>query len=272
MARCSNNLVGILNLLVLLLSIPILGSGIWLSVKGSTQCERFFDKPMIALGVFLMIVAIAGVVGSWCRVTWLLWFYLFVMFVLILLILCFTIFAFAVTSKGSGVSIPGKAYKEYRLEDYSAWLQKRVSNAKHWKNIRSCLYESKICKPLEILSGHEPASDFYNLYLGSLESGCCKPSNDCNFTYINPTTWNKTEGTQTNPDCQTWDNKKDKLCYNCKACKAGFIDNLKASWKVVAIVDIVFLVILIIVYAMGCCAVRNNKREDSYARSNGFAG
>ncbi|CAH8274815.1 unnamed protein product [Arabidopsis lyrata] len=269
MVRFSNSLIGILNFFVFLLSVPILSTGIWLSLNASTQCERFLDKPIIALGAFLMIVAIAGVVGSCCRVTWLLWFYLFVMFSLIVIVLCFTIFAFVVTSKGSGETIPGKAYKEYRLETYSDWLQKRVNNAKHWNNIRSCLYESKFCSNLELYAAREPVSAFYKEDLTPLESGCCKPSNDCNFIYINATSWNKTSGTQKNSDCQLWDNEKDKLCYNCQACKAGFLDNLKSSWKRVAIVNIIFLVLLIIVYAMGCCAFRNNK-EDSYARSNGF--
>ncbi|XP_010447718.1 PREDICTED: tetraspanin-9-like [Camelina sativa] len=267
MVRFTNTLVGILNFFVLLSSVPILITGIWLSANGSTQCERFLDKPLIALGAFLTIVAISGVVGSCCRVTWLFWFYLFVMFFLIITVLCFTIFAFVVTSKGSGETIPGKAYKEYRLEAYSDWLQKRVNNAKHWSNIRSCVFESKICSRF---SDSEPVSAFYKEHLTSLQSGCCKPSNDCNFTYISPTTWNKTSETNKNSDCQLWDSQKDKLCYNCQACKAGFIDNLNYSWKRAATVNIVFLIMLIVVYGMGCCAFRNNKREERYARPTGF--
>ncbi|VVB10977.1 unnamed protein product [Arabis nemorensis] len=269
MVRFTNSLVGILNFFVFLFSVPILITGIWLSLNGSTQCERFLDKPMIALGVFLMIVAISGVVGSCCRVTWLLWFYLFVMFFLIIILLCFTVFAFLVTNKGSGETIPGKAYKEYRLDVYSDWLEKRVNNAKHWNNIKSCISESKYCVHLELFSDHEPVSAFYKKDLSALESGCCKPSNDCNFTYISPTVWNKTSGAHKNSDCQLWDNDSSKLCYNCQACKAGFLDNLKSSWQKTAISNIIFLFILIIVYAMACCAFRNNKREESYARSNG---
>lgn len=91
------------------------------------------------------------------------------MFFLILIVLCFTIFAFVVTSKGSGETIPGKAYKEYRLEAYSNWLQKRVNNVKHWNNVKSCLYESKFCSRLEFFSGREPVSDFYKQDLTALE-------------------------------------------------------------------------------------------------------
>ncbi|XP_010429337.1 PREDICTED: tetraspanin-8-like isoform X2 [Camelina sativa] len=271
MVRCSNNLVGILNFLVFLLSIPILAGGIWLSQKGSTECERFLDKPVIALGVFLMVVAIAGLIGSCCRVTWLLWVYLFVMFLLILLVFCITVFAFVVTNKGAGEAIAGKGYKEYRLGDYSDWLQNRVNNGKNWNKIRSCLVESKVCSKLEAKFIDVPVNNFYQEHLTALQSGCCKPSDACGFEYVNPTTWNKnTTGTLAHPDCQTWDNAKDRLCFDCESCKAGLLDNVKSAWKKVAIVNIIFLVFLIIVYSVGCCAFRNNKRDDSYTRTYGY--
>ncbi|CAE6005054.1 unnamed protein product [Arabidopsis arenosa] len=234
MARCSNNLVGILNFLVFLLSIPILAGGIWLSQKGSTECERFLDKPVIALGVFLMVVAIAGLIGA-------------------------------------GEAIEGKGYKEYRLGDYSTWLQKRVENGKNWNKIRSCLVESKVCSKLEAKFVNVPVNSFYKEHLTALQSGCCKPSDECGFEYVNPITWNKnTTGTHNNPDCQTWDNAKEKLCFDCQSCKAGLLDNVKSAWKKVAIVNIIFLVFLIIVYSVGCCAFRNNKRDDSYTRTHGY--
>ncbi|XP_020594388.1 tetraspanin-8-like, partial [Phalaenopsis equestris] len=143
-----NNLIGILNFLTFLLSIPILGAGIWLSTRASTDCEKFLERPVIALGVFLMIVSIAGLVGACCGVSWLLWLYLLVMFILILLVFCFTIFAFVVTNKGAGEVVSGRGYKEYRLGDYSNWLQKRVLDEGNWSKIRSCIRDSKVCNSL----------------------------------------------------------------------------------------------------------------------------
>ncbi|XP_073044203.1 tetraspanin-8-like [Primulina eburnea] len=262
MVRVSNNLVGILNFITLLLSIPIIGGGIWLSKQANTECERFLDKPVIALGVFILLVSLAGLVGSCCRVSWLLWVYLFVMFLLIVLLFCFTIFAFVVTNKGAGEKISGKGYKEYRLGDYSNWLQKRVNG--NWGKIRSCLEASKICQKL-LEDGSTPVEDFYKQHLSALQSGCCKPSNDCNFQYISPTNWNSTQASiYDNPDCLVWKSDPNVLCYNCQACKAGLLDNIKSDWKRVAVVNIIFLIFLIIVYSVGCCAFRNN-REDNYA-------
>lgn len=122
MVRLSNNLLGILNVVVFVLSIPIFIAGVWLSYQASSECEKFLDKPMIVLGVFLMVVSLAGIVGACCRVSCLLWLYLCMMFFLIILIFCFTVFAFVVTNKGAGEAVSGRGYKEYKLGDYSHWL------------------------------------------------------------------------------------------------------------------------------------------------------
>lgn len=271
MVRLSNNLVGILNFLTFLVSIPILGAGIWLSNRASTDCEKFLEKPVIALGVFLMIVSLAGLIGACCRVNWLLWLYLVVMFLLILLLFCFTIFAFVVTNKGAGEALSGKGYKEYRLGDYSNWLQKRVSNTKNWNRIRSCLYDGKVCQSLAD-ANTSTASQFFAEHLSPIQSGCCKPSNDCNFTYVSPTVWTKPADNTTyaNPDCNTWNNDPTKLCYDCQSCKAGVLDNIKSDWKKVAVVNVVFLIVIIVIYSIGCCAFRNNKEDYAYPRYKGY--
>jgi hypothetical protein len=262
MVRVSNNLLGILNILTLLLSIPIIGGGIWLSKQANTECERFLEKPVIALGVFVLLVSIAGLVGSCCRVSWLLWLYLLVMFLLIVLLFGFTIFAFVVTNKGAGEAVSGRGYKEYRLGDYSSWLQKRVN--KNWDKISSCLKDSKICQRL-LEAGSTPAETFYKERLSSLQSGCCKPSNDCNFGYASPTNWTRTpESSFVNPDCNAWKNDPNILCYNCQSCKAGLLDNIKSDWKRVAVINIIFLIFLIIVYSVGCCAFRNNREDNAW--------
>ncbi|KAF8392961.1 hypothetical protein HHK36_021201 [Tetracentron sinense] len=267
MFRLSNNLIGIMNFITFLLSIPILGGGIWLSTRASTDCEKFLEKPVIAIGVFLMVVSLAGLIGACCRVSWLLWVYLLVMFLLIVLLFCFTIFAFVVTNKGAGKMVSGKGYKEYRLGDYSNWLQKRVNSDKNWRRIRSCLQDGKVCKSLAD-GVNETVDQFYARNLSPIQSGCCKPPSECGFTYVNTTVWDKPTNstTNTNPDCTTWNNDPNGLCFNCQSCKAGLLDNLKRDWKKVAIVNIVFLIFLIVVYTIGCCAFRNNREDNSYSR------
>ncbi|KAI4344348.1 hypothetical protein L6164_011583 [Bauhinia variegata] len=265
MVRFSNNLIGILNFLTLLLSIPILVAGVWLSRQASTECEKWLEKPLIALGVFLLLVSLAGLIGACCHVTWLLWIYLVVMFLLIVLVFAFTIFAFVVTNKGAGETLSGKGYKQYRLGDYSNWLQKRVNNTKTWNRIKSCLYSSKVCSDFNNTYIGDTVEKLYTENLSALQSGCCKPSDECGFTYQSPTMWNKANTSYTNPDCDAWNNDPTVLCFNCQSCKAGLLQNTKDNWKKTAVINIIFLVFLVIVYSIGCCAFRNN-RSDNWKR------
>ncbi|KAL8128690.1 hypothetical protein V2J09_017845 [Rumex salicifolius] len=267
--RPSNGLVGLLNLVTLVLSIPIIGGGVWLSHKASTtDCEQFLEKPLIVIGVFLLAVSVAGFIGSCCRINWLLWVYLLVMFVLILLLFCFTIFAFVVTNKGAGEAVSGKGYKEYRLGDYSHWLQNRVVSPKNWGKIRSCLVDGKACQTL-IDRNTTTLAQFSAMKLSPIQSGCCKPSDECKFEYERPTKWAKTTTVTTfsNSDCALWNNDETELCYDCESCKAGVLQNLKGHWKKVAIGNVFVLILLVIVYSIGCCAFRNN-REDNYYQNN----
>lgn len=72
--------------------------------------------------------------------------------------------------------------------------------------------------------------------------------------------------TPSNTDCSLWSNDQNTLCFNCQSCKAGVLENLKGDWKKVAVINIIFLVFLIIVYSVGCCAFRNNREDNAYPR------
>lgn len=165
----SNSLIGILNFLTFLLSIPILWIGVWLSKQGVTECERWLEKPIIVLGVFLLLVSLAGLVGACCRNSLLLWIYLVVMFLLIVLVAAFTVFAFVVTNKGAGEVLSGRGYKEYRLGDYSNWLQKRVNNTKDWNRIKSCLQSGKLCSKFQSQFVNDNAQKLYTENLSALQ-------------------------------------------------------------------------------------------------------
>jgi hypothetical protein len=95
-----------------------------------------------------------------------------------------------------------------------------------------------------------------------VQSGCCKPPSSCNFLYVSGPNWTKVPTNSSDPDCNTWVDDGTQLCYNCQSCKAGAVATLKRDWKRVAVVCIVFLVFIVIVYSLGCCAFRNNRRDN----------
>jgi hypothetical protein len=275
--RMSNNVIRALTLVTLLLSVPIIVSGVWLRSRADgTECDHFLSTPAIALGTALMAVSLLGLAGACCRATWLLWLYLLAMLAFIVALLCFTVFAFVVTDKGAGEAVSGAGYREYRLGDYSAWLRRHVEGRRNWARIRSCLADAHVCRRLEEEESKDAnATSLARLGLSPVESGCCKPPASCNFTYAGGTEWTKTKAaagagsaSSADPDCGAWSNDEDDLCFGCQSCKAGVVDALKRDWKRAAIVNVVILAFVVVVFSVGCCAFRNSRR-DNYAYHSG---
>lgn len=163
--RASNHLIGLLNFLTFLLSIPILGGGIWLSSRANnTDCMKFLQWPLIVIGVAIMVISLAGFAGACYRNTFLMWLYLWAMFFIIAALIGFVIFAYAVTDKGSGRSVPNRVYLDYYLQDYSGWLDERVSDDNYWRRISSCIRDSKVCaKTGRNIGGVPESADLFYL-------------------------------------------------------------------------------------------------------------
>eukprot|EP01018_Ginkgo_biloba_P023942 Gb_40226 [translate_table: standard] len=263
MFRVTNGIIGTINFVTFLLSIPIFGGGIWLATRNSSDCLKFLQWPIIIIGAVVMLISLAGFVGACYRISFLLWLYLFVMFLVILVFLGFTIFAFVVTSTGDGHQVLGRVYKEYRLGDYSEWLRKRVGSAGSWNKIRSCVRHAGVCKRLGQSSLNEGAMGFYQRDLNPIQSGCCKPPTSCGFNYINATYWTSSMSSGTDPDCSIWNNDQDRLCYDCSSCKAGVLANLKHDWRRVALLNVVILVLLAVLYIIAYHAFKNNRKLDN---------
>ncbi|GAB2285120.1 Tetraspanin-3 [Dionaea muscipula] len=267
--RASNHLIGLVNFLTFLLSIPILGGGIWLSSRANTtDCLRFLQWPLIIIGAAIMIVSLAGLAGACYRNTFLMYVYMWAMFLVIATLIGFVVFAYVVTDKGSGRPELNRAYMDYFLEDYSGWLERRVASDGYWGKISSCVRDSKVCAKMgkSVNGVPESANMFYHRKLTPLQSGCCKPATECGYTYVNETVWNlevAVPATTSNLDCNRWSNDQSELCYSCDSCKAGVLASIKHSWRKASMINIVVVVLLVILYVVACAALRNNKRIDN---------
>lgn len=261
--RLTNTFISILNSITALLSLALIGVGIWLAIKHNnpSSCLHLLQWPAIILGAFVLLVSLAGLLGSSCRSPCLLFVYLFVLFLLILFLVAVTVFGFVITHKGAGQVVSGKGFEEYHLGDYSTWLQRNVDKAGNWKKIKSCLVDGKVCSSLQ--KNNLQVTQFYENYLSPIQSGCCKPPTACNFTYVNPTSWKNATNKKADPDCIKWKDDSSELCFDCDSCRAGVLQTAKEDWKKVAIASIVVLVFLIIVFVLGCCAFTNSRRRHS---------
>ncbi|XP_077234310.1 protein TORNADO 2-like [Tasmannia lanceolata] len=260
----SNNVIGAINFVAMLLSIPVIGAGIWLASEPDNSCMKLLQWPVIIIGILILVVALAGFVGAFWRITWFLFFYLVAMLILIILLASLVVFIYMVTNKGSGHLAPSRTYLEYRLDDYSGWLRRRVQSSYKWDRIRNCLSSTSTCA--ELNQTYRFAQDFFNARISPIQSGCCKPPTLCGFTFVNPTYWISPIDTAIDMDCLLWSNEQTQLCYGCDSCKAGLLANLKREWRRADLILVFTLVALICVYLIGCCAFRNAKTEELFRK------
>ncbi|KAG7033006.1 Tetraspanin-6, partial [Cucurbita argyrosperma subsp. argyrosperma] len=243
MNKLSNSVIGLLNFLTLLASIPIIGGALWMA-RNSTTCEGFLQTPLLVVGFVVLVISLAGFVGACFNVAWALWLYLFVMLLLIATLLGLTVFGLAVASKGGG-----GGGGEHGLGDYSTWLRKRVDDPRNWVTIRSCILGSNTCNQLPSWT----PLNYLQRDITPIQSGCCKPPASCS------------ENGQ-DPDCYRWNGAPNVLCFECDSCEAGVLETARKDWHKLSILNVVILIFLIVVYSIGCCAFRNAKRaEENYA-------
>ena len=155
----SNNVIGIINFVALLLSIPIIGAGIWQANEPNNSCVKLLQWHVIILGILILVVALAGFIGGLRRIPWLLIFYLVAMLILIILLACLVVFIYMVTIRGYGHPEPSRSYLEYHLDDFSGFLCGRVRSPLKWDRIRNCLSSTTMCA--ELNQSYPMAEDFF---------------------------------------------------------------------------------------------------------------
>lgn len=162
-----------------------------------------------------------------------------------------TIFGFIVTSQGGGRAISGRIYKEYKLEDYSPWLRKKIMDFQYWSTIKTCILDSDPCAPIVLWT----PMDYAAKGLSPIQSGCCKPPTSCDYNLVTIMTQD--------PDCYRWNNSPALLCYECDSCKAGVLESVRRDYHKLSILNVVVLLVLIGVCSIGCCAFRNAQRAET---------
>ncbi|XP_027174068.1 tetraspanin-15 [Coffea eugenioides] len=215
-----------LTVLSFLLSFPILFSIAWLLYLRQYDCENLLDLPklqlVIVIGLAIVFFVSNFVVKFGSR---------FPMLGLLLVVVPLILMLIV------GLGLEGAFDMEARtIPGTPRWLEFRVDNDYNWKDVKSCLYATTTCRELALRSYTTKSFDFTASKLSSIESGCCLPPTSCGMEYVNATFWRKEDSTldSSNPlerDCDLWKNDETILCYNCQACKDGFLKPLLGKWQ-----------------------------------------
>eukprot|EP00249_Psilotum_nudum_P010568 c22618_g2_i3 orf=1-663(-) len=217
--RFSTFVIQWVNFITLLISLGVLGFGTFLATRHG-DCEKFFTTPVLVIGAFIFVISLIGFIGALKDIALLLWIYLLIMFLLLAALAGFTIFAFVITSNGAGHSVSGQGFKDYKLEDYSGWLQERLNNRKNWKHLKSCLVKTKNCNNL--IKEYPTLKEYEHAELTPVESGCCRPPSECGYHAKNASYYDLSfQPLSSNKDCRLYKNIPTVKCFNCDSCKAG---------------------------------------------------
>jgi hypothetical protein len=155
MLRCNSVFIGILNLITLIVSISVLGIGLWrwITNEATTECERLFEKLIIPLGVLLLVVSLIGLIGACSAIPWFLEFYLLILLLLfIALAISFLFFGHVDDLKG-----------------IEPWLQKKINNSNNWNTIKSCLQPRHFCSDFHSKFMNDTVDEVYTMHLLDLQ-------------------------------------------------------------------------------------------------------
>ncbi|RVW44773.1 Tetraspanin-8 [Vitis vinifera] len=250
MSGACRGLLCFTNSLTFLTSLPILFLALIINSAGHSKCISYIQGPITVIGILLLVVSLMGMIGSCCRVTFMLWLYEWVLFLCIIFLLCFTMLASMGVHKSS---YKGEPAETIHLRQFSDWLQLNVVDKEDWNAIRSCLSETLFCE-----GEKQPGA----------VKGCCKPPAYCGYELKNGTTWTvpKSGLRSKDHDCVTWSNDPRIMCYDCDSCKAGFLARIKNNWRKLSAFFSCLIAFLVINFVIGCCAFRGSRGVDQYQK------
>lgn len=168
MVRVSNALFTFINVFPFFLGLVAVVASIHFRLHGDTVCQNSLRNPLLIIGLVLFAVSLLAFVGSCCNnyANFCITVYSISMVLVVLALTCLTIFAIVVTNKGIARRISGLGFSEYRVDDYSSWLQDNFVDHNNWDRIQACLSYSHACKALQ---NEANFSDFIKQKLSSIQ-------------------------------------------------------------------------------------------------------
>ncbi|KAL9230121.1 hypothetical protein vseg_005511 [Gypsophila vaccaria] len=246
MARWSNNLTACINLCNLLIGLSILTFAItMMNAEPVSTCKKLLVPPSVKIGSVLVVVSLLGLLGSCCRSPFLLWIYLFFHIIIIFVMVIGIVLWIKIITTRVNLDVG----EEYRFSSFASWFKDHVFGMTEWSHVRQCMIDRDLCS-MDSSIKHR----FYSI--PELKYRCCTQPPWCLYDKNNASI----------PDCHSWTNEKDKMCYYCEACTGAFLHNLAEVWKRMFPGYVALFVVVLIIFAIGCRAFKQQK-VDHYRKA-----
>ncbi|KAH7276654.1 hypothetical protein KP509_39G016400 [Ceratopteris richardii] len=208
--------------------------------------------PVFITGGFLMCISLIGYLGAVRENPLLIWTYILLLCLLLGGAAGFTLFTYVATHRGSAGHHKFVSVNDYKLQDYSGWLQRLLNDRDNWENIKTCFVKPKYCEALPFK--YKTLHEFKQANLKPIEAGCCTPPSECGYASKNASFYDlDSPPASSNKDCRTYKNNINIKCYDCDSCKGVIAHYLRKEWRVVALVNIIMFTMLIVLYSMAYC-------------------
>ncbi|KAL4302998.1 hypothetical protein GQ457_10G005090 [Hibiscus cannabinus] len=216
---------GLLSVVSFVFSLPVLSSVIWLLYMKSYDCESLFKLPKLQIGISIGLICVFFI----CNAALFLRARLQMVGIVLVMVPLTVMFTVGLAFLGAN------SMENRRIPATPLWFEMKIHDDNLWSNIKGCIYKAGICRDLAMTSEKLKSYDFSMKKLSSIESGCCRPPAECPLQYVNATYWEKKARTETdsdlhNPDCDVWKNGHNGLCYDCLACRQGYMKALQSKW------------------------------------------
>ncbi|CAL5338439.1 unnamed protein product [Camellia sinensis] len=255
MVEFTNVVITSCNFFGLLLSIVPIASATYIFINGPVSCDDESPVVTMALGVFILVMSVVGLIGATAKCRVLMLTYLWMFSVVIVMALCMTTITFVVTSNSPADVV--KASRGYKLKEFMPLFTKYMVNDGKWVDAKNCMIEQHFCK-IRLLNATDNEVEYTKQF------GCCRPPPQCGFVpRQNETSWElpKKGLASKDHDCVAWSSNRDKMCYDCESCKAGHVAARVIELHGDSGFCIGFPIFLFIIFGIAYCALRNSNQK-----------
>ncbi|OMO91894.1 hypothetical protein COLO4_18038 [Corchorus olitorius] len=154
---------GLLSVVSFLLSLPILASVIWLLYMKSYDCEDLFKLPSLQIWISVGLIFVFLI----CNASLFLQTRFPMLGIIVIMVPLTMMFVVGLALLGAN------NMESRRIPATPLWFKTKIRDNGLWSNVKSCIYDTKVCQDLAITSMELESFELSNKKLSAIETADC---------------------------------------------------------------------------------------------------